>query len=199
MTSLLEITKECVDADNESLSSARTKTTKYREAFESLASGEKSLTCIAKEMRVTRKHLRQHYEKFIQSGKSFSEYRFKKLKKGRKTILSFSQISSIRIAAYTLDNIGHPTSKPSLNSIIRQIAGISHKRKSMSYSSLLRYRRKISIPKRTVRNGPSVRGEKSKAEYIFDFHMKYEEVINKFRIPKHMMFVFHYFLSFTSY
>jgi hypothetical protein len=184
LTSLLEVTEEIV-ALSRGLPTVRTKSTKYRHAIGMVHTGGTSMRKAAELCGISRKQLKLQYAIFCESGMLLCDYKYIKLKRGRKSSLSSGEVATVRIAAHTLDGLGHPTSKTSLNEMI---VGVSGTKKILSRATLSKYRRKTKLPKKTVRNGPSVRLAKSKAEYILDFHDKLKAVITKYKIKKELMY-----------
>jgi hypothetical protein len=181
--SLLEVTEEIV-ALSRGLPTRRTKTTKYRYAIGLVQTEEKSLRGAAELCDISRKQLKKQYEHFCDSNIPLDEYKFVSLKKGRKDVLSNSQVSILRVAVHALDGVGHPVSKTTMNHMIMRLNG---GQKILSRATLSKYRKRTRIPKKTVRNGPSVRNAKSKAEFILDFHEKLNDVITKYKIRKELM------------
>jgi hypothetical protein len=189
MSFLIDIT-ELIMSKNLDRKRPRTKTTLFRAAFTLLAGG-KSIRYVGKTLSINRKKLKAYYEAFLLSKKDLEDYVFCPLKQGRKSTLSTQDISIMKICAHTLDSVGYPTSKISMNALILRLQEGSHsKRKKLSRASLMRYRRLTQLPRKTVRNGTSARSSKSKEEFIVDYHQKYVDVVTRFQIRKEFMFVF---------
>jgi hypothetical protein len=191
MSSLLEVTEEIV-ALSRGLPTQRTKTTKFRYAIGLVREGKKSIRAAAEECGISRKQLKSQYTLFCESDSPLCDYKFVPLKKGRKDLLSSSQVSCLRITTHALDGLGHPVSKTSMNQLIMRL---TRGKTIRSRSTLSKYRRRTRLPKKTVRNGPSVRKAKSKAEYILDFHDKLNDVITKYKIKKELMYNISYSFS----
>jgi hypothetical protein len=182
----LDLTREVISSEK-GKPSPRTKTTQFQHAFRLIKDNDWSYRRVSKTVNIERGQLKRQYEAFCRSKKPLSEYVYTPLKTGRKCLLSENSLASLRIAAHSLDGVGHPTSKPSLNAVISRLA---KRRKRMSYSTLMRYRRRTNIPKKTVRNGVSSRGAKSESDFILDFSRKLKYVVNKYNIKRHQMYVF---------
>jgi hypothetical protein len=172
-----------------------TKTARFREAFRLLKIGV-SMRRVAGVLNLNRKTLMSHYSKFIDSQIDIDEYRYKDFsKKGRKSFLDENSEEALIVAAHSLDAVGHPVSRPSLDSII----SVLHQKESritrtksgaVARSTLYRWRKKAKIPKKSIRNGSAARKEKSTVEYIADFYMKLELVLRLFNIKKIHMYNF---------
>jgi hypothetical protein len=175
-------------------------TSRYREAFTMIKDQKYSFRQAARKCKVSRKRLKFQYELFLDSNVEISDFIYVK-KIGRKKLLSPANQEILRIAAHTLDSVGHPLSRVTMNDVIRQL----HKNENngdekLSKSSLLRYRREAKIPQRSVRNGISVRSKKTQVEYIDDFAEKYDEVVKQYSIRKELMYVsFHIYLFIFIY
>jgi hypothetical protein len=198
MSSLIALTE--IVMSRQKGQTPRTKTALFRAAFKLLNVEGKSLRFVASLLSINRKKLKNYYDAFLKSNKSISEYHYAPMKSGRKGTLSTQEISIMRICAHAMDGAGHPASKVSLNSLIHRLqeGSARSKRAPLSRASLMRYRRLTRLPKKTVRNGTSVRGAKSKEEFIVHYHRLLEEVITRYQIRKELMFVY-LFLSFLSF
>jgi hypothetical protein len=177
----------------------RTKTALFRAAFTLLKYGNKSLRNVASTLSINRRKLKSYYEIFLLSKLTIAEYHYSPLKTGRKGTLSTQDISIMKICAHTLDGVGHPTSKVTLNSLILRLqeGSSSSRRIPLSRASLMRYRRLTQLPKKTVRNGTAVREAKSKEEFIIHYHDQLVQVITKYMIRKELML--NLFLSFLNF
>jgi hypothetical protein len=169
-----------------------TNTARYRLAFTALGSGQLSMRAASVHFSIARKKLRHHYDLFLASRLAICEFEFVIQKRGRKSLLSEEGLSALKIAAHTLDHIGHPVSTTSLNKIITSLHEKETKKiklKPLPSSTLSNWRRKTKIPKQSVRNGPSSRESKSTAYYIEGFYFLLVEIITKYSIKKENMFV----------
>jgi hypothetical protein len=188
MDSLLEI-QEKIFPPRKPLSKYATLTARYREAFGAIQEGM-SIRAASKFYEIKRKRLVLRYKAFEESRIDLDEYKFVTKKKGRRFTLSPAGLSSLKIAAHSLDSIGRPLSTSSLNLMIQSIAHKEGTGRAPHRASLQRWRRRLGMPKKTVRNGPGTRKKKSESHYVEDYFKKLTSLVTRFKIKKEFMFVF---------
>jgi hypothetical protein len=163
-------------------------TARYREAFRLISEQNHSIRQAALQCHVSRQRLKIHYSTFVETKTLLSEYVFEE-KVGRKPLLSPKKQSILRMCAHTLDSVGHPLSRVSMNDVIIKL----HQQENHTIetriprSTLQRYRKEAKIPQKSVRNGISARTAKSQVHYIDDFAKKYDEVVKEFKIKTRLM------------
>jgi hypothetical protein len=164
------------------------RTTCFRRAFTLLQNGHCSIRHAAKTYKLKRKQLKNQYKLFIDSKVDVSEWVYVSLKRGRKPFLNSQNLSSLRIAAHTMDSIGHPVSRPSLNQMIQSLnQKESRNVKKPAKSTLRKWQNKLRISKKAIRNGCSARSSKSQVEFIVDFGDRLHSVVSKYSIKKKHM------------
>jgi hypothetical protein len=196
MSSLSEI-QEKISVPPKQVSKYASLTTRFRAAFQAIITSGMSIRGASKLYGMKRKHLVLRYEKFLKSGISVDKYIYStKIARGRRFSLSPAGLSSLKIAAHSLDSIGRPISTSSLNLMIRSIAYKEGTKRVPCRATLQRWRKRLAIPKKSVRNGPGSRKKKSEAHYVQDFFNKLVALVREFNIKMEFMFVlFHLFLE----
>jgi hypothetical protein len=166
-------------------------TARYREAFKLIMDQNYSIRNASKKCKISRQRLKLQYSKFVESKIPLSEFSYVH-KMGRKKMLTVQNQEILRVAAHTLDSVGHPLSKVTMNDIIKKLHQNENNgvEEELSRSTLSRYRKEAKIPQRSVRNGISVRSKKSQVEYIDDFAIVYDEVLKQYFIRKELMYNF---------
>jgi hypothetical protein len=185
MASLIDIV-----VPHESPKKYHSMTARFREAFELIMDQNHSIRQASKKCKISRQRLKLQYSLFVESNIPLSEFCYVK-KMGRKKKLTPQNQEVLRIAAHTLDSVGHPLSKVTMNDIIKKLHQNENNgvEEELSRSTLSRYRKEAKIPQRSVRNGISVRSKKSQVEYIDDFSIVYDEVLKQYFIRKELMYV----------
>lgn len=160
-----------------------TRTVRYRTAFQMMDEGGRP-NKIAQICRLPRKTLKARREEFLASKLLIDEWNFVPPKQGRKPLLDGKAEVALKIAAHTLDHVGHPCSRSSMNQMIKNL---KDKNRRGSRSTFWRWRQRAKMPRKAVRNGPAIRAKKSEVEYIDGFHRLMKEIVAKYRIKKEFM------------
>jgi hypothetical protein len=160
------------------------KTLQYRAAFQMMDEGSRRPNKIAEICRLPRKTLKAKRAQFLASKLPIEEWHFVPGKRGRKPLLDEKAEVALKIAAHTLDHVGHPCSRSFMNEMIKNL---KDKNQRGSRSTFFKWRRRARMPRKVVRNGPAIRAKKSEVDFIDGFHCLMKETVTKYGIKREFM------------
>jgi hypothetical protein len=188
MTSLLDISEK-MTYPPKPLSKYATKTARFRAAFTAIEAGM-TIRRSSRFYQIKRSILTKCWKLFAKSGARIDDFIFVKNRRGRRNSLSPAGLSALKIAAHSLDSIGRPLSTCSMNLMIRSLCLKEGTGRRPCNSTVRRWRKRLGIGKKTVRNGPACRKQKSQAFYVEDYFQKLTALVMEFDIKMEYMFDF---------